>query len=232
MRADELSGEGVDCAARNLLPRCAFSASSSIVGRADSDEDVRTRLVLTLSSQARSLGIDIWRTAVSKTAPRPAGKGTSMRILLADEPGPLIHLTRALQPFAELPQASNYGVALALLSDHSLDAIIVGVHFSGSQMFNLVKAAKAQPHLKGVPLICVRLLGSILSLPMLSAVDVACRSLGVRYVDVLSLIPDLGSEAADGALGRLLLAAISEDGHDDLATGQYENFLTDTAQSI
>ncbi len=85
------------------------------------------------------------------------------------------------------------------------DMIVCNVRFDESRMLNLLQAAKESPETRETPFICVRLA------PMPSTwkkgIEAAVRALGaVAFVDLSSLEKDVGREAAEQQLRRLVLS--------------------------
>ncbi|HEY9868928.1 MAG TPA: hypothetical protein V6D08_07160 [Candidatus Obscuribacterales bacterium] len=78
------------------------------------------------------------------------------RVLLAVTQEEEAKLRAALQPDYELVTARVVSEVLDLLQQEQFDAIIAGVDFDESRMFDLLRTIKADASLKSVPFVCFR----------------------------------------------------------------------------
>lgn len=89
--------------------------------------------------------------------------------------------------------------------DKHPDMIVCNVRFDESRMLNLLQAAKESPATRETPFVCVRLA------PMPAAwkkgIEITVLALGaIAFVDLSSLEKDVGREAAEQQLRRLVLS--------------------------
>ena len=90
------------------------------------------------------------------------------------------------------------------------DMIVCNVRFDESRMLNLLQAAKESPATRETPFVCVRLA------PMPPAwkkgIEVTVLALGaIAFVDLSSLEKDVGREAAEQQLRRLVLSHLPQE---------------------
>lgn len=78
------------------------------------------------------------------------------RIILAVTEEEEAKLRAALQPDYELATARVISEVLDLMQQEQFDAIIAGVDFDESRMFDLLRTVKADASVKSVPFICFR----------------------------------------------------------------------------
>ena len=90
------------------------------------------------------------------------------------------------------------------------DMIVCNVRFDESRMLNLLQAAKESPATRETPFLCVR----IAPMPpsWKKGIEVAVLALGaVAFLDLSSLEKDVGREAAEQQLRRLVLSHLPQE---------------------
>lgn len=109
-------------------------------------------------------------------------------LLITAIPEASAELTRLLQPHHRLIYANSVGHALEVAKHDRPDAIICGLLFDDSRMFDFLRECKADPELADIPFICVRVLAGSLPRAVLDSLDVAARALGgCMFIDVFSI---------------------------------------------
>ena len=87
------------------------------------------------------------------------------------------------------------------------DMIVCNVRFDESRMLNLLQAAKESPETRATPFVCVRL--APMPPSWKKGIEVEVLALGaVAFVDLSSLEKDVGREAAEQQLRRLVLSQL------------------------
>ena len=87
------------------------------------------------------------------------------------------------------------------------DMIVCNVRFDESRMLNLLQAAKESPATRETPFLCLRL--APMPPSWKKGIEVAVLALGaVAFVDLSSLEKDVGREAAEQQLRRLVLSQL------------------------
>ena len=85
----------------------------------------------------------------------------------------------------------------AVQKQQSIDAIVCGQHFEGSQMLRFLECVKAYRPTRSLPFICCRATETQLRATALAAMREACEALGaVAYIDLPGLERDAGAERA------------------------------------
>jgi len=92
--------------------------------------------------------------------------------------------------------------------------IVCGIHYDNSRLFELLRAANANPKLAAIPFVCVRLLGSNLA-PALIQTWKSPAARSRQFLDLYVLERSLGLEKAESELGRILLALANSPTHSD-----------------
>lgn len=131
------------------------------------------------------------------------------RILAADVPNEHRTLQKVLDGLVTLVPVTTIDDALSALHA-SIDAIICGIHFDESRMFDLIRMAKAEMSTRSVPIICYRDLESGLSPALFESLEIACRAQGAEsFVDLYALRERLGAAQADEEFRRIVMASVA-----------------------
>ena len=102
-----------------------------------------------------------------------------------------------LLPVHTLTEALDLAQGSAVFKSGSINVIICGQHFEGSQMLRFLECVKAYKPTRHIPFICCRLQDTKLSESSLAAMREACEALGaVAYIDLASSERKAGAEAA------------------------------------
>jgi hypothetical protein len=110
----------------------------------------------------------------------------------------------------ELVAAHSLEAALHRLAQGGIDLVLAGLHFDDSRMPGLVDAVKKDPSTRAVPIVCCRLLPSLLRPAALRATRQVCEALGTEgFIDVLALKRRRGQATAARYLRGILLRALS-----------------------
>ncbi|MEG3190943.1 hypothetical protein [Lysobacter sp. D1-1-M9] len=108
-------------------------------------------------------------------------------MLAADTVPGVTTLQNVLGAHVELVLAHTISEATALLTPE-LDAIVCGIHFDESRMFDLLRLAKAHPAIRRIPFVCYRDLDTDLGATVVEGLDIATKALGAAaFVDTYSL---------------------------------------------
>jgi hypothetical protein len=76
-------------------------------------------------------------------------------------------------------------------------------------MFDLLRIAKADPELRGIPFLCFRDIDSQLAPLMIEALRIACTALGTgAFIDLFQLKSDLGMSEATAHFRALLMGQL------------------------
>lgn len=129
------------------------------------------------------------------------------KVLIADTPEAFSFIEPAIGGDAAVASATTMEDALTAISD-GVDHVIVGVHFDGSRMFDLVRAVRSDASLKSTSVVCVRVLGSNLAPSAYERIGVACSALEAQFIDLYSLERRFGEHGAHDEFARLLRKAI------------------------
>lgn len=93
------------------------------------------------------------------------------------------------------------------------DVIVCGTHFAESQMFNLLRRAKAIPQSCCTPFLCVRVLDGELDSTAFQSISIATQALGAAgFVDLNRWRRELGFDEAR-ALFRQLVFDLADASH-------------------
>jgi len=87
----------------------------------------------------------------------------------------------------ELFYADMVNGALRAAKEHQVEAIICGMAFNESRMFDLLRAAKSDPDLSTTPFICCRMRDCKRLHSVLQSIRLACQGLGGIFVDFYSM---------------------------------------------
>ena len=139
-----------------------------------------------------------------KAAPPPAlAAERRRRVLIADDPAGYAALALilgsefTLVPVYTLTEALDLLQNAAVARGQSIDAILCGLHFEGSQMMRFLECVKAYRPTQGIPFIGFRARSTQLGDPALSAMREACEALGaIAFIDLPELQVRAGSEKA------------------------------------
>jgi hypothetical protein len=129
-------------------------------------------------------------------------------VLTACPPFALPTLEKALGGYVSLLHVSSLEAAEAALRTNSrISAVVCGVHFDESRMYDLLALVKREfPH---VPFVCVRVLDAEIPKISREALRIAAESMGANgYLDFPSLIEKHGSDDAEGYLRSHVLARL------------------------
>lgn len=127
------------------------------------------------------------------------------RVLLADVAEDFPTIERILGPDVAVVRAERLDDALGAMTS-GLDLVLCGIHFDDSRMFDLLRYAKADPVLRGVPFLCFRDRASELAPTLFEGLDIACRALGgVGFVDLIALRRRVGAAQGDAEFRALVL---------------------------
>ena len=151
-----------------------------------------------------------------KAAPAPAADpGPRRRVLIADDPAGYAALALVLGNEFTLVPVYTLTEALDLLQNtaaargRSIDAILCGLHFEGSQMLRFLECVKAYRATQAIPFIGFRALATQLRDPSLSAMREACEALGaVAFIDLPELKDRSGAEKAAVEFREAVRAAV------------------------
>lgn len=78
-------------------------------------------------------------------------------------------------------------------------------------MFELLRALKADPSLKDIPVVCVRLVGSNLAPTLVQSLKIACEAVGAEtFIDLYSLERKVGADSAPEELAQSILAVATK----------------------
>lgn len=130
--------------------------------------------------------------------------GLRGRILVADTPAGAKMIQNVLGADFELIHARSIEQALPALRTR-LSAIVCGLHFDGSRMFDLLRAAKGG-FSRDVPFICYRDLESDLGPPVIEGMEIATAVMGATvFIDTYTLKRRYGIPRADDVLRSYVL---------------------------
>jgi CheY-like chemotaxis protein len=94
-------------------------------------------------------------------------------------------LIAACLPGRTLQFAQTVEAAKAALARQEFDAVIVGLQFDESRMFTLVDHLRTRPSYRGLPVICVRTLPTLMPRELQGCVEQALRMVGISaYVEI------------------------------------------------
>lgn len=102
---------------------------------------------------------------------------TPLRVLAAVSRDAFPLLSEALGADFVLVYCASIATAKAEF-DKSVDAVIAGIDFDDSRMFDLLRSCKSSDQANRTPFVCVKCLEGELDGAAQEAVDVACRALG------------------------------------------------------
>jgi CheY-like chemotaxis protein len=138
-------------------------------------------------------------------AAAPAGRASAAkrRVMIADSAEGCALLARilgdefALVPVHTLTEALDLVQGTAVAKNASVDAIVCGQHFEGSQMLKFLECLKAYEPTRAIPFICCRSKPTQLTGNALAAMREACEALGaVAFIDLPGIEERSGAEAA------------------------------------
>lgn len=124
------------------------------------------------------------------------------RVLIAAQPAAWRVLQRMLQDLAELYPAHTPAEAFAVLHDgRAVDLIITTIAFDDSQMIQFLQAVKGDRAARDIPVLCARVLQSVLADDLVERVGAVCRECGaVDFVDVANVNEHAAQEAVRAAV--------------------------------
>ena len=138
-----------------------------------------------------------------RVADAPAGAKRAPHVLVAESREGFAVLSRilgdefTLVPVHTLVDGLDLLQTSAVQKHQSIDAIICGQHFEGSQMLRFLECVKAYKPTRSLPFICCRATETQLRATALAAMREACEALGaVAYIDLPGLERDAGAERA------------------------------------
>jgi hypothetical protein len=130
----------------------------------------------------------------------PSPGGPRGRILVADTATGAKMIQNVFGRDFELVHARSIEQALPVLR-HRLAAIVCGLHFDGSRMFDLLRAIRSQPIARDVPVVCYRDLESDLGAAAIEGLEIATAVMGaIAFVDTYTLKRRYGIPHADEVL--------------------------------
>jgi CheY-like chemotaxis protein len=159
----------------------------------------------------------------ARSAEAPARSPARPRALIADDPEGRAILARILGPDFDLVQAHTLTDALdmlqsgAVVKSRSIDVIVCGHQFEGSQMLRFLECVKGYRGTSTVPFIACRTTSSGLSSTSLAALREACEALGaIAYIDLPERARHHGEERAavqfrDAVRGAVALRELRTD---------------------
>jgi CheY-like chemotaxis protein len=150
---------------------------------------------------------------LQRAEPLPAS--TRPRALVADSPEAFASISAVLGdefdlvPVHTVTEAVDILQGSALVKGHSVDVIICGQHFEGSQMLHFLGVVKAYKPTSRTPFICCRALPTRISGGGLAAMREACEALGaLAYIDLAGRERREGVEAASVEFRAAVRAAV------------------------
>ncbi|MBV9191356.1 MAG: hypothetical protein JOZ85_12785 [Betaproteobacteria bacterium] len=131
------------------------------------------------------------------------------KLLVAGTPIAIKTLKHLVGEEVDYLPARSMDAALHGLEEHP-DMIVCNVRFDESRMLNLLQAAKESPETRETPFLCVRL--APMPPSWKKGIEIAALALGaVAFVDLSSLEKDVGREAAEQQLRRLVLTHLPQE---------------------
>jgi DNA-binding response OmpR family regulator len=114
------------------------------------------------------------------------------KLLVADAPEFRARLAAVLAP-REARFVHSLDAATRLLAEDDFAAVLIGLHFDESRMFDLLRAIRAGSRNRDVPVLCYRLRPLAFAAPGSEALDVAVQALGARaFIDAASRPAEVG----------------------------------------
>jgi CheY-like chemotaxis protein len=106
------------------------------------------------------------------------------RILIADVPQSHRVIAECL-PGRELTFVHTLAEAKVALAGGDYDMVVVGVHFDESQAFALLSHLRSRQRYGYVPVVCVRIMATLLPQEMFKAIEDAIKMLGaVAFIEI------------------------------------------------
>ena len=131
------------------------------------------------------------------------------RILAAVSGPSLPVLTDLLGGWCEVIPSLAMRDALERAKRGQIAAVVIGMHFDGSQMPILLEALKSDPATRNIPVVCCRLRPTLLSSATLHAANMLCAALGAEaFLDLLTRRERAGRAAAAAELRIVLRRAL------------------------
>jgi len=116
------------------------------------------------------------------------------RVLAAMRPEGVIAAQRALGEYAELLPAHSFEDAVKRLCEESdIDAILAGIYFGQTRMFDLLRTARRD--FPAIPFVCCRIGETDIPGVTLEAIGIAARSMGAASFINLPLMRGTESDA-------------------------------------
>jgi hypothetical protein len=133
------------------------------------------------------------------------------RILLAGIPGAIDVAVDLLRPTGEIVPVTTSRDARLRLTER-FDAIMCGMLFEDSRMFDFLRYCKSDPKIKTIPFLSVRILdGAPLEDTFYQSIDIATKALGgVGFIDLSRWREDFGAEQAEQRLCALVAQLASD----------------------
>lgn len=143
--------------------------------------------------------------SIPNTALRAIVKSTlKKRVMVAATPESAPVAMRALQGHYEAHICTSLAMARGILAER-VDAILCGIYFAESKMFDLLHLVKANEQNKSAPFLCVKANEGILSPVLLQSIEMASKTLGAdSFVDLSEWRKTLGDEAAYARLQQMI----------------------------
>jgi CheY-like chemotaxis protein len=155
------------------------------------------------------------KSTLVKQSDAPLAPSAKPRVLVADSTSPFAVVSRILGEEFDLVPVHTVTDALDILQGSSaakgrtVDAIVCGQHFEGSQMLHFLECVKTYKPTSHIPFICYRAMASHLSDSALAAMRETCEALGgVAYIDIADSVGRRGDEAASVQFRDAVRAAV------------------------
>ena len=114
------------------------------------------------------------------------------KLLVAESPQLAPRLVTLLAPQRAL-FVHTLDAATKALAERAFDAVLIGMHFDESRMFELLAAIGAGERNRNVPVLCYRLRPPGFAAPGIEALEAAVQAQGARaFVDLASLPEEEG----------------------------------------
>jgi hypothetical protein len=132
-------------------------------------------------------------------------EGPRGRILVADTAVGAQMAQNIFRDEFDLVHARSLEQAVAAL-DRRLVAVLCGLHFDGSRMFDLLRAISSRPFRLNIPVICYRDLESDLGAAVIEGLEIATAAMGaLAFVDSYTLKQRYGIPHGDEVIRSYVL---------------------------
>jgi hypothetical protein len=110
------------------------------------------------------------------------------RLLVTSVPEGSAELKRILGNSHVLVYAKTVHEAIALCKEKPPEAILCGLLFDDSRMFDFLRACKADPDLSNIPFVCCRVVEDVFPKAVIDALEIAAKAVGAyMFLDVNAL---------------------------------------------